>query len=155
VKSPSAPRQDVYAYEQETGEGPDPRHLIFDMKGPLDSRWNIEALRILQKGFEDAIQAKEWIVARCEGQSPLYWKDAFTNRLKKLRKHWVKGQYKVKPSGERETHEEWKLRVKHQEDEELKKSRHLSRRTSVGVPFSSERMHSDNRTEVEASYEGS
>jgi hypothetical protein len=138
VKSPSASRQDVHAYEQEVGEGPDPRRIIFDMKGPLDSRWNIEALQILQQSFEDAIQAKERIVARCEGQSQLYWQDAFTNRLKRLRRQWDKGQFKVKPSGERESNDEWQLRVVQEEQDELKKARHLSRRTYVGIAFISE-----------------
>jgi hypothetical protein len=133
ISKPSASYQDIYEYEEETGDGPDIDHLIFDMKGPLDSRWNIEALRLLRQGFEDAIEAKEIRAAGCAGQSTQYWQDAFTERLKKLRNTWKTGQFQIKSSGERETEEEWRARIMQEQEEVLKKARHLTRRRTVRV----------------------
>jgi hypothetical protein len=141
ITQPSASYQDIYEYEEEIGDGPDIDCLIFDMKGPLDSRWNIEALRLLRQGFEQAIQAKELRVAGCADQSTLYWQDAFTERLKRLRNEWKNGQFQMKASGERETEDEWRERITQERELALKKARHLTRRRAVRVGLISKIKH--------------
>jgi hypothetical protein len=133
ITQPTASYRDIHTYEAGEGGGPDISHLVFDMRGPIDSPWNLGAIEELRRSFEDAIESKDVLVAGCAGQSTAYWQDAFTKRLKKLQGYWRDGQLQIKDSGERETEEEWRARITREQEEELKKNRHFQRRKSVGA----------------------
>jgi hypothetical protein len=129
ISKPSASYELVDAYENDTGPGPDPDALCFDMVGETDSRWNLTIKRILLQKLADEVDLGN--VVNCEGQTEAYWKDAIHERFKKLRDQWRRGQYKMMPSGEYETDGEYTIRMTSEREVAQKAARHLTRRRAV------------------------
>lgn len=129
TSKPSASYEVVDAYEKNIGPGPDHNALCFDMVGETDSRWNLTVERILLQKFVEEVGLGN--IINCDGQTEAYWKDAIRERFKKLREQWRNGQYKMKPSGEFETDEEYTARMVIEREVAQKAARHLTRRRAV------------------------
>jgi hypothetical protein len=99
------------------------------MVGETDSRWNLTVKRILLQKLADEVGLGN--IVNCEGQTEAYWKDAIHERFKKLRDQWRRGQYKMMPSGEFETEEEYTARMMSEREVAQKAARHLTRRRAV------------------------
>jgi hypothetical protein len=130
VVADSASMIEAQLYEKGEGNGPDPKALLFELRHPKSTAWNQRVIAILLEKFRENEREEDWGLPV---RSDAYVLELFQNRYKRIREAWQKGQFRVKPSGERETREEWSERIMRGFDEENKKHRHSTRTGAVSI----------------------
>jgi formylmethanofuran dehydrogenase subunit C len=100
------------------------------MLGSIESLWNKRIVEILVQKFRDDEDENEneW---RLPSRSNFYIQDMIKERLKRLRTIWRKAQCQLKENGQLETEEEWAARMMESISEDMKNTRHLTRRQNV------------------------
>lgn len=121
----SAEPADIEAFEDDTSRGPDINNLRFDMEAERKSPWNIEVLKIVKEKL-----IKEATENQYPKRSDAYWEDILEERFKHVKHQWRAARPKT-TDGRQETATEVEERMTTKKDNDLKNSRHNTRRNTV------------------------
>ncbi|KAF8881264.1 hypothetical protein BD779DRAFT_1417653, partial [Infundibulicybe gibba] len=80
-----APAEEVKAYNQGIGTGPQAHDLHWDMRGLVDSAWNVAICRILVGELHVLMDEENW---EYPGRSDGYYQDYIKEKFKRLRTKW-------------------------------------------------------------------
>jgi hypothetical protein len=126
----SASRQEVRAFIEEGGPGPDPNALRFDMYGTYNNPWNMSVIQILTKALRATRQSRPQH-ERWEERPDSYINRLFQEKFKRCRTIWNRSRAQVTDDGVRETPHQVQQRLQDDDITTHKAQRHLSRRIKV------------------------
>ena len=118
-------QQEINNYALGRGPGPNPEDLQIDMKGKINSIWNIQVVEILLA----ELKKKDWdgLLQRSEA----YLVDLIEGKLERVRTRWRNAQPRFKETGEVETIADVESRMVRKKDDQDKANRAYSRRRNV------------------------
>jgi hypothetical protein len=117
--------QEVNDYALGRGPGPSPEDLRIDMKGKINSIWNIQIVEILLAELKK--KDKDGLPQRSEA----YLADLIEGKLERVRTRWRNAQPRLKETGGVETITEVESRMVRKKDDQDRANRAYSRRRSV------------------------
>ncbi|KAG1728475.1 hypothetical protein EDD22DRAFT_745823, partial [Suillus occidentalis] len=79
-----ASHEDVYSYQHEDGQGPDPQNLVFDLANRSRTPWNAKIIDLLLKELQKRCAQEGWPFQR----SDVYYKAILEECYKRLRTVW-------------------------------------------------------------------
>ncbi|KAG1719474.1 hypothetical protein EDB19DRAFT_1648145, partial [Suillus lakei] len=124
-----ASHEDVYSYQHEDGQGPDPQNLVFDLANGSRTPWNAKIIDLLLKELQKRCAQEGWPFQR----SDMYYKAILEECYKRLRTVWKAAQPKVIEKGALETAAEVEVRLNTKKDETLKAVHQSTRRRNKYV----------------------
>jgi hypothetical protein len=128
IKHPSANQEAVYKYNHESGDGPDPGNLQFDMKGPYNNLWNLRVIECLQERFAAKLASSG---QRLPQRTSEYIREMIVEKFKRYRVIWNHAQPMCDRRGIPETPEDVEKRVGQKKEATLALQRRATRRLSV------------------------
>jgi hypothetical protein len=117
--------QEVHKYALGRGPGPNPEDLRIDMKGKINSNWNLQVIEILLA----ELKKKDW--DGLPQRSEAYLVDLIEGKLERVRTCWRNAQPKLKETGEVETIADVESRMTKKKDDQDRANRAYSRRRNV------------------------
>jgi hypothetical protein len=124
---PASP-DEVRAFANGQGTGPNPENLHFDMEGTLTSVWNRRSFEILANQLGEECEEGE-----IPTRSDQYRMNLIEEKFKRLRTIWNRGVPRGDDSGIFETPEEVEKRLEASKQEQLKRARKTTRRHAVSI----------------------
>ena len=109
-------------------DGPDLQDLRIDVATPFNSTWNMAVRDLLVQDFLGQQRISDWDL---RPRSRAYLEEMISNRLHRIWTTYRSAQPHVSETGHKETANEVGERVAREIDEDLRKSRHTSRRHDV------------------------
>jgi len=119
--------QEVHKYALRSGPGPDPEDLRIDMKGKINSIWNLQVIEILLA----ELKKRDW--DGLPRRSEAYLVDLIEGKLERVRTCWRNAQPRLKETGEAETLADVESRMTKKKDDQDRANRAYSRRRNVGL----------------------
>jgi hypothetical protein len=117
--------QEVHQYALKRGPGPNPEALRIDMKGKINSIWNLQVIEILLA----ELKTKDW--DGLPQRSEAYLADLIEGKLERVRTCWRNAQPKFKETGEVETITDVESRMMKRKDDQDRANRAYSRRRNI------------------------
>ena len=107
------------------GPGPNPADLRIDMKGKINSIWNLQVIEILLEAF------KKKDLDDLPERSEAYMVDLIEVKLERVRTCWRNAQPRLKETGEPETIADVEKRMVGGKDDRGRANRAYSRRRNI------------------------
>jgi hypothetical protein len=126
LQSPS--KEDLATFSETRSSGPDPSDLRWDFNHPPSSDWNQAVIHILMRKLVIMREENEWTTAP---RSDIYWEDAITQKLNRIRTLVCKAKPRIQGDNLVETELQVAERLMRTKEESLKKARRDARRVTV------------------------
>jgi hypothetical protein len=129
----SVTREEVRDFIEGGGDGPNPDELRFDLAAQHDSPWNQDVISILVEKHEE-LRLNQLEPLRLAERPVKYVEKLMIEKFRRCKSHWASAQPRM-VGGIEETGDEVGCRVEYKKNEDLKRSRHASRRLRVSGIF--------------------
>jgi hypothetical protein len=132
ISHESASEEEVKAYAEGMGDGPDANDLHFHMEHGPENVWNKRVLQLLLQRLNQLIEDEEEAL-RGPTPSDAYWMFIFENKYSNVRRDWRAGGRRMTSDGKLETSSQTVDRVEEMYDNRDDKARKGQRRHTVSI----------------------